>query len=252
MNSKLVEKLKFKMEPVAVFFTDEKPEGATQAKEGSRVCVASMLVAASKGKVVVFDEKTYGCAGGGVGLCFGDTYAKMNQPIECLLSTGDEALRETGKTSPRSYGKGERFFETPELADKWRRSLPFTETPEKYVVFKPLGKAGEEKPDLICIFANPDQLSALVTMSGFYRGDIVNALAPFGAACHSILYAYQEIKKEKPKGVLGFFDISQRKSISKELLSYTVPYGLYMELERQIDESCLGTEVWEEIESRFD
>ncbi len=88
-------------------------------------------------------------------------------------------------------------------------------------------------------------------MSGFNRGDGINTVAPFGAACHSIVFAYNESTNEKPKGIIGFFDISQRHSIPGELLSYTVPYKMYKEIEDSLDESCLTTEAWEKIADRF-
>jgi uncharacterized protein (DUF169 family) len=42
-NSRLVEKLKFKLEPVAIYFTDEKPEDALQFEEGKRGCIVEVL-----------------------------------------------------------------------------------------------------------------------------------------------------------------------------------------------------------------
>jgi len=247
-----VENLKFALEPVAIYFTGIKPDGAAQFKEGARGCVADMLIASAKGKTVAFDEKTCGCPGGGVGLCFGDRFTKDNSPIECRLSTGDEALAATGKSSPVKMGAGERFFASPELAGKWRDSLPYAETKEKYVVFKPLSMAdANDPPDLVCAFANADQLSALITLSGFDRGDGLNAIAPFGAACHQILFAYQEIAEKHPKGIIGFFDIAQRHRVPKELLSYTVPYGMFLEMEKNADASFLTTEAWGKIAGRL-
>jgi len=251
MNSKLAEKLKFSLEPVAVYFTDLKPEEALQFEEGKRGCVAAMLITSAKGKTVVFDKNTYGCPGGGVGLCFGDVFTKENTPIECRLSTGDEALATTGKAIAVSLGKGERFFASPELAGKWRASFPYVEMPNKYVVFKPLSITDETNPpDLVHIFANPDQLSALVIMSGYSRGEWLNAIAPFGAACQSIVFAYHEMKKEYPYGIIGLFDVSQRYRIPKELLSYTVPFSMYLEFDESVNKSLLVTEAWERIEGR--
>lgn len=285
MVSGLVERLGFELEPVAVSFTDVRPEGALQFEEGKRGCVGSMLVAAAKGATVVFDEKTYGCPGGGAGLCFGDTFAKRGHPVECLLSTGDEALATRGESFGRSLGRGERFFATPELVARWRSQFPFSEFVQKYVVFEPLSRvvwgteeaveAGEAvggegagaaeaavaggepaapvapgEPDLVCVFANADQLSVLVTHAGFLRGDDINVLAPFGAACHSIAYARREISAERPKGVLGFFDISQRHAIPKDLLTLTLPWQLFKQMDASADESCLTTEAWERIAGR--
>jgi len=248
MDSKLVERLRFSLDPVAIWFTDERPAGAVQFEEGKRGCIAGMLIASSKGKAAVFDKKTYGCVGGGVGICFGDTFTKDGEPIECRLSTGDEALKATGKTSKVSLGHGERYFASPEVVAEWRASFPYIETTKKYVVFKPLSMAKESNPpDIIFMFADPDQLSALVILSGFKRGDIINAVAPFVSACQTIAFACREIGKERPKGVIGFFDLSQRHRIPRDLLSYTVPYTMYKEIERNAEEGCLTEKMWEMI-----
>jgi hypothetical protein len=186
-----------------------------------------------------------------VGLCFGNTFIERNHPTEYLLSTGNEALASHGKTIERSLGRGERFFASPELAKKWKEAMPFTRMSKKYVVFMPLHEVDTSNPpNLLCIFANPDQISVLVTMSGFNNGLVQNVLAPFGAACHSILFAYQEMDKENPKAILGFFDIAQRYQIPKDLLSLTLPYTMFQEIEESLPESCLTTHAWERIEGR--
>jgi uncharacterized protein (DUF169 family) len=137
------------------------------------------------------------------------------------------------------------------VAKKWKEAMPFTRMSKKYVVFKPLNEVVDAiPPDIVCIFANPDQISVLVTMSGYSNGLAQNMLAPFGASCHSILFAYQEIGKEHPKAILGFFDIAQRYQIPKDILSFTLPYQLYQEIEECIDESCLTTHAWKKIEGR--
>lgn len=253
MKSTLCDMLNFKLNPVAIFFTDQRPEETFQAKPGQRVCAASMLVAAAKTDVVsTFDEDTFGCPGGGVGLCFGNAFKKKKHPTEALLSNGDEVLRQQGITFSRSLGKGERFFATPELVRKWADAVPYTETPQKYVVFKPLHMVdANETPDLVFLFANPDQLSALVILCGYYRGQALNVLAPFASACQSILLAYQEREKETPNAIMGYFDISQRCNIPKEILSLTIPYKMFLELEQGAAEGCLTTDAWGRIQDRY-
>ena len=252
MHSRLFQELKLSMEPVAIFFTDEKPEKAMQFREGERGCVGAVLVAvAAKGKTAVFDRKTYGCPGGGVGLGFGDTYGTAF-PVECLLSTGDEALAQLGKENPYPLGRGLRFHATPELAEQSRRSFPYADIAREYVVFRPFSEVNvEEPPSLVCVFANPDQLSCLVIMSGFHRGGTPSVAATSAAACQSIVYAYHEMGKEKPQAILGFFDISQRTSLAKDLLSFTIPFTMYQEMEDSAEESCLTTDSWKKLASRW-
>lgn len=247
MRSRVAEALALKHGPVAVVLTDAKPERATQFKKGSWGCAAAMLRAAAKGRTTVFDRKTSGCPGGGTGLGFGNCYTGF--PIERLLSTGGEAQLPGGGAF--DMGEGERFFERPELAARWARALPYRDVPTEFIVFKPIDQVTEgESVSLVLMFVNPDQLSALVTLAGFRRGAIDATVSPWGAACQSILFAYAEAESDNPRGVIGFFDISQRGKIAKELLSYTVPYRMFLEMEASVDGSFLRTSAWQKLRER--
>ncbi|WP_281253676.1 DUF169 domain-containing protein [Sporomusa silvacetica] len=68
MQSEIAQRLKLRYSPVAILFTNEKPQGALEFKEGRWGCVAAMLTAAAKGRRAVFSRTTFGCEGGGVGL----------------------------------------------------------------------------------------------------------------------------------------------------------------------------------------
>ncbi len=251
MDSQLVNALKFKMQPVAVILTNDKPENGLHFKEGSMFgCVAAMLVAASKkGRNAYFDRKSFGCPGGGTGLGFGDRYE--NFPIDCLLSTGDkEKAAKMGKAGA-ILAEGERFYKNPEVTRKWVESLPMTDVPTEYVVFKPWELVTEQdNPELIIFFANADQLSALVVMADYNRGTNRSVTAPFGAACQSILFGYAESKKENPRAVIGFFDISQRSAVDRETLTFTVPYGLFREMESHVAGSFLEMHAWQKLQER--
>lgn len=250
MNSKIVKELKLKDSPIALLLTNEKPRLALQFKEGAfGGCVAAMMVAAAKGKTVVFDRKTFSCPGGGTGLGFGNQFCKQF-PIECLLSTGNiEIATKMGTDS--SMAKGERFYKTPDLAGKFVDSLPITDVPTDYVVFKPLEKvADDETPKLVIFFVNADQLSALVTLADYNRGANGSVAAPFGAACHSIIFGYKEDEEENPRGIIGFFDISQRKRIDRETLSFTVPYKMFQEMEDNVEGSFLEMDMWKKLQER--
>ena len=250
MNSRLVSALRLAASPVAVILTDTKPDGALQFKEGAWGCVASTMVAVSKGKTAVFDRKTFGCPGGGTGLGFGDQYTQCGFAIDRLLSTGS-GDDPTSARRGSHMAEGERFFKSPELVHRWLESVPFTDVSTEYVVLKPFEQlTPAEKPAVIVFLVNPDQLSALVVMADFERGTGDSVVAPYGGACQSILFGYAEAQRDRPRGVIGFFDIAQRLRVSRELLSFTAPYALFEEMEANVEGSFLELDDWRKIQER--
>lgn len=250
MEQKLVEMLHLEWEPVGIFFgnTSAKPE--MEASADKRNCVVPFLMAAAKGKITSMDEAGCTCPGGAVGACFGDGFSRLNPNIHKMLSQGlgDQAPEK----APPMVWEGERFFCDEELAMKWRRNMPYSQKAYPRIVFAPLSRWNEVgTPELVLMFANADQISALVTMQGFHNGKAVNTLAPFGAACHSIVYAAEQMEKEEPYAIMGLFDISQRSAALKDYLSMTLPYRLWENMLKDLEKSCLTTHSWKNIEKRL-
>jgi uncharacterized protein (DUF169 family) len=243
---KITSALRFeKHSPIAVILTDDKPEEALQFKENRWGCVAAMLVAASKGRTAVFDRNTFGCVGGGTGLGFGDQYKTF--PIEYLLSTGNGT--EYRDRQHKTYvTEGEGYFRTPDLARKFVDDLPMRDVPTEYVVFRPLEQVqNAHLPTLVIFLANPDQLSALMVLANYDRAKNDNVIAPFGAGCQSILFGLAEAERVTQRGVIGFTDISVRKLVDRDLLSFTVPWKMFLEMEANVEGSFLQREQWVEL-----
>lgn len=269
MESKIAEVLNLKYNPVALIWTDEKPENALQFGKEKWGCVMDMFAnAAAKGRTVVFDRETYGCWGGGTGLGFGNQYVNFPGGIECFyyfLSTGNEQW-ETGKEAAKKnrdfmsqkifgmFMHGEGFVKSPKLTQKFVESIPIVDIPAKYVVFKPLKDVdlNKEKPVIITFLADPDQLSALVVLANYGRDGVENVISPMSAGCQGIgVFPYREAKSENPRAVIGLTDIfargSTRRLIGKDLLSFAVPWNMFQDMEDNVEGSFLQKAEWKAL-----
>jgi uncharacterized protein (DUF169 family) len=269
MESLIAKAIQLQYQPVALLWSNEKPQGAMQFAESKWGCVMWLAAAAAKGKSAVADAKTFGCFGGGVGLGFGNQYKNFPCGEEgfCHFLSAGNAAREGGpelaeKIKPfmraeayDNFLHGERYVKTPALVKKFMESLPVMEIPESYVVFKSLDKVDptKEKPQTIIFFVNPDQLSALVVLANYGRGDNENVIIPYAAGCQTIgIYSYREAKSKRPRGVVGLTDLSARVYICKQLgdtnlMTFSAPFALFEEMEQNVPGSFLERHTWQSL-----
>ena len=250
MDKLLVKKLHLKLEPIGIFFGNTTTKCDLDVLPNKHNCVIPFLMSSAKGKTISMDDKSCNCPGGATGCCFGDGFSRINPNIHKMLSQGYGENIPEGL--PEDFKDGERFFCSEEVALKWRNSLPFSEKGYPRIVFAPLSRWNEiGSPDLVYIFANPDQISALVTLLGFHNGRAINTIVPFGSACQSIMYAADQIESDNPQAIMGLFDISQRLSSLANYLSMTMPYALWEQITKDLDKSFFTTNSWHKIEKRL-
>jgi len=267
MESKIARAIKLQLEPVAVVWSDEMPQGALHFKGVGAGCIMNLFAQAAKGKVAALGRENFGCPGGGGGLGFGSIYDHFpmggREAFRYFLSTGVEGRREDIAEKARAFGgkelsenmlKGEGIRKTPELVEQFLKELPVMDIPAKYVVFKPLSQVGgDEQPKVIVFIVNPDQLSALVTLSGFGRTGIDNVIIPQGAAgCHLIgIYPFREAQSDRQRAVVGLTDLTARRNLRNllgmDVLTFAVPFELFREMESNVEESFLSRSLWKSL-----
>lgn len=271
MESKIASSIGLQAHPVAIVWAEEAPQGAAQFKPQSWGCVMGLMAAAaSKGRTGVFDRQSYGCWGGGVGLGFGNLYETFPGGIEGFyrfLSDGNdksEVGRKIGLELAHAgaaqfadnFILGERYVKDPACTKSFVQSLPIRDIPAKYVVAKPLEEADPQRDQIknVTFFVEPDALSALVILANYAHPERESVAVRWAAGCQVMgILAYQELEREHPRALVGLTDISARKSVratlGKNVLSFTAPWPMFLEMEENVEGSFLERETWRALQS---
>lgn len=239
-HKEMAEKIKTALgldeEPIAAYYSDEKPEGAYEWNcTGGHFCTVTPQVAVRKGKPLAINGKTPGC--GGTAFFLG--WSKEMRPgFEEFLSHDAE-------------GKGERYKKTPEIARAFIENREFVPANGQYCIFQRLIDVPEEiTPEVVDFYADADGISGLVWLANYGRKEQA-VIAPFTAGCGSLVSEPRaQMLKDKPKAVLGMFDPSARISVEKHLLSFAVPWKMFVEMLENLPGSFVEIEPWTKIRNR--
>jgi uncharacterized protein (DUF169 family) len=271
MKCTVADMLKLRFQPVAILWSNEKPEKALQFVPGRRGCLMSLFAQAALGKTAVIDRETFGCYGGGVGAGFGNQFEHSPGGMErfrYFLSNGilsckspdafDEIVEKTTSPEQKEHLRhGERYRKTPELVDAFVKNLPITDIPVTYVILKPLSALSrDEIPRVVVFCGNPHQVSALVTLVHYRRPGVDSVIVPASAGCHQImLFPYREAEGEDQRAVLGLTDPSARKEVMRVLgddaMTFAVPWKMFREMEDDAPVSFLCGNTWGAISKRL-
>jgi uncharacterized protein (DUF169 family) len=202
-------------------------------------CVIADLSTVQKGKSLCFNADSIGYAGGR--RYFGYSHEIMPE-FEYFLSCGIPGKLE-----------GERYKKSPELVKEAMKEMPGFRAPARYIVFKPWDMFAErEEPDVVVFFARPDVLTGLFTLANFDEADSNAVFAPFAAGCGSIVqYPYLEKGSQRPRGVLGMFDVSARPWVPEDLLTFSIPMKKFARMVENMEESFLITPSWAKVAKRI-
>jgi uncharacterized protein (DUF169 family) len=191
------------------------------------------------GKSFCFTVNSVDCAGGK--RYFGFSHEIMPD-FEYFLSYGIPGRLE-----------GERYKKSPELVKEAMTRMPQFRAPARHIVFKRWDMLEErDEPDVVIFFAQPDILSGLFTLANFDEADPNGVFAPFAAGCGSIVqYPFLEKESDRPRGVLGMFDVSARPLVQKEILTFSVSINKFVRMVENMNESFLVTPSWGKFRGRI-
>ena len=225
--------------PIVFWYTDDPSSGEAVTPSANHHCLICTLAAVRKGKSLRFDIDSVLCGGGKRMLGFVATYRPN---FEYFLSCGIEGKME-----------GERYKKSPELVrESLKRSPSFT-APAKYIVFKRWDLLEEpDNPAAVVFFATADVLSGLFTLANYDQVEPDGVYAPFTSGCGSIVqYPMIEGGSERPRAILGMFDVSARPCVPSDVLTFTVPMKKFAVMVGNMDESFLTTPSWGKVLKRI-
>jgi len=202
-------------------------------------CIIADIARAAKGRALAFDVRSIGCEGGKRYLGFSEV---LRPNFEYFLSYGIPGEME-----------GERYKKSPELVTEIMKASPKFEAPAAFIIFKPWDMVEEsEEPAAVIFFAPPDVISGLFTLANYDEGEPNAVFSPFGAGCATIVtYPYLENASQRPRCILGMFDISARSCVSAGTLTFAAPISKFLRMVDNMDESFLITESWKMVKRRL-
>ncbi len=226
--------------PITFFYTDEEGHGEAVKAGSAPRCIIGGLVKIQKGESLAFSVDSVGCPGGKRYLGFAED---LMSDFEYFLSCGIPGKLE-----------GERYKKTPEMVKEYmKKHAPATKAPAKYIVFKRWDKLeAKDHPEVVIFYARPDVLAGLFTLASFDEAEQNMVIAPFGSGCASIVqYPYLETKSDRPRAVIGMFDVSARPFVPADVLTFAAPMSKFARMVDNMEESFLITPSWAKVQKRI-
>ncbi len=234
----LIDLLKPKYMPVAIYRLDKIPDYGEPAEKGHCI-VERLLLPSLGGKTVYADRERLGCAGALNGLGFGGEDPEHRENLLKIYSSGSEER------------PGRSFFCCPEIAHhNYADMIPVYGDGSGCIVFQPLDEAEKMGAPIetVMFLVDPLEYSALMTLAMFSRetGDSV-LRSGFGLSCEQI-YAMprQEGESEVPRMVFALTEFYTRRYFDDERFGISMPFKLYKLMDEDCPFSFLKDDRWRE------
>jgi hypothetical protein len=234
---RLVEALRLETNIIAVY--DSETGDAFEPTVGAkgRTCCFAYYKRWMKGTTLViergaggFDHPMNGCPGAQAAFGFMEEYPPF---MAHFLTDGEGAPM------------GEGLKATPELAQEFLDRARPRPISSDAILIGPLRVEQWDSVRSVTFFADPDRISALMTLAAFRSSGPDFIHAPFSSGCGLMLRELEN--QERERAVLGCTDIAMRKHIPPEILCLTVPPGLFEQMVDFPDGAFLNKEWWNEL-----
>ncbi len=140
--------------------------------------------------------------------------------------------------------KGEGLRATPEIAQAYLDAARPPDVASGTVLIGPLRPDQWSATKSVTFLVDPDRLSALMTLAGYWSAEDVVA-APFGSGCSFLWRALDDGPDER--AVLGATDIAMRRYLPPDILTLTVRPAHFARMLTFPPESFLERSWWNDL-----
>lgn len=234
---RLVEKLRLKTPIIAIYDSEPSDEFAPMVESSGRTCCFAYYKRWLNGETLViergegdFSDPDRGCYGAQTAFGLGKGYPPF---MPNFLTDGEGAPM------------GEGLKASPDLAKEFLdRAVP-PEIKSGSVLIGPLRLSMWDRVRSITFLVDPDRLSALMTLAGYWTSDPEVIFAPFSSGCGLLLREMEAVGGER--AVIGCTDIAMRKYLPPEMLCFTVSPGMFEKMVDFPDDAFLNKSWWNDL-----
>lgn len=260
MESNISNELGLRFPPVVLLKSDEKPEDAKGPKGGKGGCVMSFVAQTIAKRVTTyFGRENISCGGISSGFGWGSGFSSDEDVdfqasfLSCGLESAPDrdAYQQRLDKMPRvseMFVEGERIFSDYKTAKENINNRPIYDEGQ-YVIFKGIENLNDgEIPKSVIFTLNPIELTALIQINTSFRTENAYLLTPQASSCQSIgNFVFKQDESDDPVPVLGPIDFAGRAKtkhfIPDEYLTLSMPWKLFLKLEKLSKKSVLQTEL---------
>lgn len=235
VGERIASACRLQTEPLAVYGSEEIPEGAAALPELHRCIAAAMVrIATGQGLQAFYlgSEVRSGCCPGGLSHT---GYLTRPPGIRYFVSTG----RPDVPDSPAEYLKA-----SPDLVDRCFEAIGAITPPGTYLVVRTCSSVPETLPEVraISCFGTAEQIRNISALVHFDRADpFLPVLVPWGPACATVVTYPAGMAGHAPRGsaFMGPQDPTLNWALPPGMMAIGLPYRMARGIVEQIDRSFI-------------
>ena len=240
---RICDAIKLNNHAVAIYREKSIPEDAHVPKNGHCTIPSLLMRCVRLGDKCAADSEHSPCHGSKSGFGFGGIASR--QRTSWSVSTVPEDVQ----NSMKHQGSGQSYFRDPDIGLIQLELIKDYGDGTDAIIFQDLDEAiAEKRPiEVVTFIVDPTRLSALQQLAAFSKTTPgPAAIMPFGYGCQQV-YALPRAEGESddPHAIVGMTDIYPRRFVSKDQLSFAVPYKLYQRMLNDLDRSFLMKEKYQ-------